>query len=329
MAEIVFVIVSIVAGALWAAKVLSPYFSRGAKLSETSGNYRIWHSARVAKRILFIIAVSFSILSVSPLSVNLTTDRTAPKDVDFILDVSRSMDAVDPMQTESRLERAKAFITKVVEAYPQNRYSLTVFAGEPYEAIPPTFDSKAFETLVSGMTSKYSSAVGTDLPKAISAVSERRAKTQSGTDSPTAIAIVLTDGGDAEDTPETPALRTAFRGAEKKISVLAVTFGSTEGASIPIGNDIMGGKVYLTKPNGETVVTKANPEAARRIADATDGESAGESDAYSKWETLSAGLPAILPDGTAVETDNGASPFVLAAVLAFFAAFVIPDKIPV
>lgn len=226
MIESVFVISMIISGTLWAAIVLSPYFSRTPKLAETSGNYRVRHSFRIAKRTLFVLATTFSILSASSLSVNLVPDRMLPKDVAFVLDVSRSMDAVDPMQTESRLERAKALITKIAETHPQNRYSLTVFAGETYEAIPATFDAQAFKTLLSGITSKYSGAVGTDLPKALAAISEKYAKPMVGgaPDAPNALAVVLTDGGDAEDTPETPTLRTAFRGAEKKLSVLTVTF---------------------------------------------------------------------------------------------------------
>lgn len=55
----------------------------------------------------------------------------------------------------------------------------------------------------------------------------------------------------------------------------------------------MGGKVYLAKPTGETVVTKANPESARRISEVTDGVSASESEAYPKWEKMVSVLPSI------------------------------------
>lgn len=87
------------------------------------------------------------------------------KDVAFVLDVSRSMDVVDPGEDTSRLDRAKTFIAGVVEKYPQNRYSLTVFAGEAYEAVPKTSDKTAFVALLSGISSKYSNAVGTDFLK--------------------------------------------------------------------------------------------------------------------------------------------------------------------
>ncbi len=67
----------------------------------------------------------------------------------FVLDVSRSMDAVDEGFDESRLERAKTFIVRMVNGHPENSHSLTVFAGEAAEAIPKTTDATAFATLLS------------------------------------------------------------------------------------------------------------------------------------------------------------------------------------
>ncbi len=75
------------------------------------------------------------------------------------------MDAVDPGEESSRLDRAKTFIVGMVEKHPQNSYSLTVFAGETYEAIPKTSDKTAFVALLSGISSKYSNSVGTDFLK--------------------------------------------------------------------------------------------------------------------------------------------------------------------
>lgn len=75
------------------------------------------------------------------------------------------MDAVDDQEDASRMERAKTFIAGVVNKHPQNRYSLSVFAGETYEAIPKTSDATAFLALLSGISSKYSNAVGTDYLK--------------------------------------------------------------------------------------------------------------------------------------------------------------------
>ena len=75
------------------------------------------------------------------------------------------MDAIDAGEEQSRMDRAKTLITGIVAKHPQNRYSLTVFAGESYEAIPKTSDSTAYLALLSGISSKYSNAVGTDYLK--------------------------------------------------------------------------------------------------------------------------------------------------------------------
>lgn len=237
------------------------------------------------------------------------------------------MDALDPYSSVSRLERAKALISKIVLSRPNDRFSLTVFSGEAFEAVPPTTDAAIFETLANGVSTKYSQSLGTDFGQALSLVANRYASGSSADGSPVAVMVLLTDGGDAEDTPETSAIRSAFGKASSKIAAVAVTIGSEDGATIPIGRDFFGNPILLTK--GETpVITKANPKTAARVAAAARGEATTESRAYEvfrKWEDRA--MP-IDSDG-AGNSPSTVPGFVLFAIAAFVAAFVIPDKIPV
>lgn len=119
------------------------------ELSPFSGNYRVSKPRRIARRTLFAAALAALAFSSVKTELDFGSSRGMPKNVTFVLDVSRSMDSVDKGHDASRLERAKTFIVRMVNRHPENAHSLTVFAGEASDAIPKTNDSTAFATLLS------------------------------------------------------------------------------------------------------------------------------------------------------------------------------------
>ena len=83
--------------------------------------------------------------------------------------------------------------------------------------------------------------------------------------------------------------------------------------------------MFQTDKSGTPVVSKANPETGRRIADATDGASVPESDAYEGFEKSITGVSSA--DGTEDRSEGTpVSPFHVLSLLALVAAFAIPDK---
>ena len=68
-------------------------------------------------------------------------------DVMIALDVSKSMLATD--LPPSRLERAKQFISKLMDEMPDDRIGLVVFAGKAYLQMPLTTDHGAASMFVS------------------------------------------------------------------------------------------------------------------------------------------------------------------------------------
>lgn len=88
----------------------------------------------------------------------------------------------------------------------------------------------------------------------------------------------------------------------------------------------MGGTVYQTDRNGNAIVSKANVETGRRIAEATDGESTEETKASKAFEKS---LERVVSQDRNPSEQSGTpvSPFHFLSLLAFVAAFVIPDKI--
>jgi Ca-activated chloride channel family protein len=68
-------------------------------------------------------------------------------DVAIALDVSKSMLATD--LAPDRLERAKQFVSKLINEMPDDRVALILFAGKAYLQMPLTIDHNAAQMFVS------------------------------------------------------------------------------------------------------------------------------------------------------------------------------------
>ncbi len=67
-------------------------------------------------------------------------------DIAIVLDISKSMLAEDI--SPSRITAAKKAIIRFIEARPNDRISLTIFAGKPFLLSPLTFDSTVLVQIV-------------------------------------------------------------------------------------------------------------------------------------------------------------------------------------
>lgn len=72
-------------------------------------------------------------------------------DILFLLDISKSMDALDYGEM-SRLQVAKEFIQNYVLSNPNNRYALNIFAGDTTSIVPFTSDLSLYTTLLDSVT---------------------------------------------------------------------------------------------------------------------------------------------------------------------------------
>ncbi len=150
-------------------------------------------------------------------------------DVMLILDISGSMDAVDiPVGAKpeeaanrpSRLTCAQRELRRFMQARPQDRFGLVVFARKPYPACPLTFDHDLLRTRLEDLRTDLLDD-GTGLTAAI-ALGAVHVKTSQ---SPHRVMILLTDGRDnvpAELSPTAAARLAARRG----ITIHVVGIGS-------------------------------------------------------------------------------------------------------
>lgn len=172
------------------------------------------------------------------------------------IDVSNSMLSTDV--SPSRMSFAKRSLAKVLEAMPNNKVGIVIFAADAYVQLPITTDLRTAQEFLRDVSPEMLSAQGTDIAKAIelsrSAFSDRRDIGKS--------IIVVTDGESHEGGAEEAAKAAAQAGI--KVSVIGI--GTSAGGMIPSGND------YLKDPEtGESVITRLNSEMCQKVAEAGQG----------------------------------------------------------
>jgi Ca-activated chloride channel homolog len=215
-----------------------------------------------------LFALKFGLLSAAfGAAVLMVMDLRKPGDADGVtrkgidvviaLDVSKSMLATD--MAPSRLDRAKQLISKLMDAMPDDRIGLVVFAGKAYLQMPLTTDHSAARMFVSSASPGAVPQQGTVISDALQMsanafnAAERRFKT----------VILISDGEDHD----AEAANTAKAVAEQGMMVNTVGIGSAEGTTIP--DPLSGGN--KTDAAGNEVVSKLNEDVLKQIAQSTNG----------------------------------------------------------
>lgn len=213
----------------------------------------------IIKFVLIAVAFAAGVLAVMNLRKPAADETSIRKGIDVMiaLDVSRSMMANDLQP--NRLERAKQFIGKLMEAMPNDRIGLIVFAGRAYLQMPLTTDHGAAMMYVSSTGPDAVPFQGTVLSEALKQsanafnAEERRFKT----------VVLISDGEDHD--PE--AVNTAREMVDEGMMINTVGIGSPEGSYIP---DTLTGE-NKRDASGNFVVSRLNEDELKQIASATNG----------------------------------------------------------
>ncbi len=212
--------------------------------------------------ILYLLATLFLVLSIVDLLSGSEEVKSKQKmnNVIFLLDVSNSMNAQDV--EPNRLEEAKNIIISTMGKMRNDKVGIVVFAGEARSIMPLTTDFQTAETYLGGVETSIVKIQGTDYLKAMQTVVDKFKNIPAGARQ----VVMLSDGEDNEGN-EKPALKLA---AKEGISVITVGIGSEEGAPIPeyVFGQLMG---YKTDLNGQTIISKREDLALKKMADQTNG----------------------------------------------------------
>lgn len=212
---------------------------------------------------LYLIATLFLIFSIIDLLSGSEEVKTKQRlnNVIFMLDVSNSMNAedIDP----SRLLEAKNVMINTMQKMKNDKIGIVIFAGQATSIMPLTTDYSSAETYISAVETNSMQIQGTDFLKGMQAAVEKFKNVDKGSRK----VVLLSDGEDNEGNDNA-----AIRLANKEgITINSVGIGTEEGAPVPeyLYGQLMG---YKTDMNGETVISKRQTEALKKMAGSTGGE---------------------------------------------------------
>lgn len=178
-------------------------------------------------------------------------------DVMIALDVSRSMLAQDIKP--NRLERAKQFVSRLIDRIPDDRVGIVVFAGRSYLQMPLTSDLGAARLYLSTATPETVPTQGTVIADALQMsyasfnAKEKKYKA----------IVLISDGEDHDERAE----KLARSLADEGVIVNCIGIGSAEGSTIddPVTGDVK------KDAEGKTIITKLNETGLKNIAALTGG----------------------------------------------------------
>jgi Ca-activated chloride channel family protein len=210
------------------------------------------------KFILLLIALFVGIIGLANLQANAKTQKVKRKGIDVMiaLDVSKSMLAKD--ESPNRLEKAKQFVSKLIDKIGNNRVGLIVFAGRAYVSVPLTVDFGALKINLSTITPASIPSQGTVLGEAIKMARE----SFNPKDTKYKSIVLISDGEDHDEN----ANNEVKKAVEEGIMINTVGIGSLNGS--PIWDDEL--QENKKDAAGNEIISKLNEDELQTIA--TNGE---------------------------------------------------------
>ncbi len=245
------------AGLAWGVRRRRAALDAFAEAEVRSRTQRLAASHPVARGALLLVALACLIVAAAGPRWGREKVTAPPvrQQVVYALDVSRSMLAEDV--SPSRLERGKLVVRQLLGDLPASESGLVVFAGEATLSVPLTRDAAALALYLDAAEPDWISDPSTDLGAAIDAALDAFG---AGPGSGRAI-VLLTDGENQVGEVAGATQRARARGVE----VDAVGLGTEAGARIPLGDG------RWLEADGQTVVTRLDPEPLQTLAEGSDG----------------------------------------------------------
>ncbi|HEY8430404.1 MAG TPA: VWA domain-containing protein [Sandaracinaceae bacterium] len=240
--------------------------------SLTAGRSGPWRAARA---VLWVAAMALATIALAGPQFGTRTRILHKRGIDIVvaLDFSKSMLARDVRP--SRIERAKAELTRLIGELEGDRVGIVAFAGEAME-FPMTTDYRALSLFFRDLGPYDMPVGGTAIARALVASkrlmerADRRAHRAPDAPRRSRVVILMTDGEDHEGDP----IAAARELAEAGIRVYAVGIGSRTGEPIPTYAPDGTWTGYLRDDDGRvvtTALTEENERQLRQIAEITGG----------------------------------------------------------
>jgi Ca-activated chloride channel family protein len=236
---------------------------------------------RAVRGVLFVVGLAFAILAWAGPQYGSHTRVLKKRGIDLViaLDFSKSMLAKDVRP--SRVERAKAELTRLFAELTGDRVGIVAFAGDTME-FPMTTDYAAIDTFLRDLAPHDMPVGGTAIGRALTASQRLLQRARGGAEGepeskeqqaerPAQMVLLITDGEDHEGDPVAAAQELAARGAR----VFVVGIGSKTGEPIPTYAPDGTWTGYLRDEKGNPVLsalTDQNEAQLQRVAQTGQGK---------------------------------------------------------
>lgn len=216
-------------------------------------------SAYLKKFILVLVAVILLVFCLANLRTRAGEQKVSRNGIDLMIaiDVSKSMLAQDIKP--SRLERARQFLSRLIDKLGNNRVGIVIFAGKAYLQMPLTADHAAAKMYISSASTESVPTQGTVIGDAL----KMCFASFNGEEKKYKAVVLITDGEDHDES----AIKVAEQMARSGVIIHTVGMGSLQGVPLPdeTTND------YKKDNEGNTVITKLNQELLQTIAQKGNG----------------------------------------------------------
>lgn len=217
---------------------------------------------RLLKRFLVLSGFAFLVVAAANPLVGAQEREAKREGIDIIvaLDVSKSMLAED--LAPNRLERARQFISRLIDRLTYDRVGLVMFAGNAYLQMPMTIDHSAAQGFLKTLTPDNVPTQGTALAAAIQLSADAFARSKAKSKA----LILLSDGEDHEE----GVMETVEAAVEQGLTLFTIGIGSSRGAPVPnIVNGVKQG--FKTDQQGNIILSKLNEAMLNKLAIAGNG----------------------------------------------------------
>lgn len=220
-----------------------------------------------ARMIFLSVIIIVLILSFLQPSISSHEEDQTQKwiDVLFLLDVSKSMNALDfedDNSQYSRIQIAKTQIKEIVTQNLENRYGLVIFAGDALSISPLTSDSQIFLNFLSWVDYRNINTQWTNLEEAYLVAVDRFTGDREG--SWGNMLILLSDGWDIDDITNENEIRTTLKNASVPHAVIAIW--KNKWARIPNWYDVFWVPQYQ-QFQWRDVISKVNARKLKNISE--------------------------------------------------------------
>lgn len=223
---------------------------------------RLWQNKSDEKKYMYWLFVALIFLVIAFVNPQLGEKKekikTEKSDIMLALDISNSMNATDI--SPSRLEKAKRFLSRLIESRKGDQLGLILFAGGAYLQMPLTSDYAAAELFCKAASTNMAGTQGTAIGEAID-LAKRSVK-----DNNQRALVVISDGEDQDD----DAISMAEKANSAGWTIFTIGVGTEAGGMVPVIEE--GRETYKTDEEGNPVRSVINQQLLKELADAGDGK---------------------------------------------------------